>query len=82
MKSAIKKELTIGALAILALALLIFGIDFLKGINVFKAANYYYVQYTDVEGLAISAPVNLNGTLSVSASPMSLSSPVWISWSR
>lgn len=61
MKSAIKKELTIGALAILALALLIFGIDFLKGINVFKAANYYYAQYTDVEGLAISAPVNLNG---------------------
>ena len=40
MKSAIKKELTIGALAILALVLLIFGIDFLKGINVFKAANY------------------------------------------
>lgn len=61
MKSAIKKELTIGGLALLALALLIFGIDFLKGINVFKAANYYYVQYTDVEGLAISAPVNLNG---------------------
>lgn len=61
MKSAIKKELTIGGLAILALALLVFGIDFLKGINVFKAANYYYVQYTDVEGLAISAPVNLNG---------------------
>ena len=61
MKSALKKELMIGALAILALAILIFGIDFLKGINVFKAANYYYVEYTDVEGLAISAPVNLNG---------------------
>ena len=61
MKSALKKELMIGALAILALAILIFGIDFLKGINVFKTANYYYVEYTDVEGLAISAPVNLNG---------------------
>lgn len=61
MKSVLKKELTIGGLAILALALLIFGIDFLKGINVFKAANYYYVEYTDVEGLAISAPVTLNG---------------------
>ncbi|MDE6042619.1 MAG: MlaD family protein [Muribaculaceae bacterium] len=61
MKSALKKELMVGALAILALAILIFGIDFLKGINVFKAANYYYVEYTDVEGLAISAPVNLNG---------------------
>lgn len=61
MKSAVKKELTIGALVIVALAVLILGIDFLKGINVFKAANYYYVEYTDVEGLAISAPVTLNG---------------------
>ena len=61
MKSALKKELTIGALVIVALAVLFIGIDFLKGINVFKAANYYYVQYTNVEGLAISAPVNLNG---------------------
>lgn len=61
MKSALKKELTIGALVIVALAVLFFGIDFLKGVNVFKAANYYYVEYTDVEGLAISAPVNLNG---------------------
>ncbi|MDE6497030.1 MAG: MlaD family protein [Muribaculaceae bacterium] len=61
MKSAVKKELMIGGLVIAALAILIFGIDFLKGINVFKAANYYYVEYTDVEGLAISAPVNLNG---------------------
>ncbi len=61
MKSAVKKELIIGGLVIAALAILIFGIDFLKGINVFKAANYYYVEYTDVEGLAISAPVNLNG---------------------
>ena len=56
MKSALKKELTIGALVIVALAVLFIGIDFLKGINVFKAANYYYVQYTNVEGLAISAP--------------------------
>lgn len=61
MKSVLKKELTIGALVIVALAVLILGIDFLKGVNVFKASNYYYVEYTNVEGLAISAPVTLNG---------------------
>lgn len=61
MKNKQKKELIIGALVLLALALLIFGIDFLKGINVLKAANYYYVEYTNVEGLAVSAPVNING---------------------
>lgn len=61
MKSVLKKELTIGGLVIVALAVLILGIDFLKGVNVFKASNYYYVEYTNVEGLAISAPVTLNG---------------------
>lgn len=61
MKSVLKKELTIGGLVIVALAVLFLGIDFLKGVNVFKASNYYYVEYTNVEGLAISAPVTLNG---------------------
>jgi phospholipid/cholesterol/gamma-HCH transport system substrate-binding protein len=40
---------------------LIFGIDFLKGVNIFKASNYYYVSYENVEGLTVSADVNLNG---------------------
>jgi phospholipid/cholesterol/gamma-HCH transport system substrate-binding protein len=61
MKSVSRKELLIGACAIIALAVLVFGIDFLKGINVFKASNYYYVSYENVEGLAVSAPVNVNG---------------------
>ena len=42
-------------------ALLFFGIDYLKGINVFKAANYYYVSYTNVNGLTVSSPVTING---------------------
>lgn len=46
---------------ILALAILFFGINFLKGVNLFKASNYYYASYTNVEGLAVSAPVTLNG---------------------
>lgn len=56
-----RKEVLIGVSVLAALAILIFGIDFLKGINVFKASNYYYVTYTDVQGLAISAPVTVNG---------------------
>lgn len=61
MKAVARKEVLIGALVIVALAILIFGINFLKGINIFKATNYYYATYTNVEGLALSAPVNLNG---------------------
>lgn len=61
MKKIFRKEVLIGAIVIVALAILFFGIDFLKGINVFKAANYYYVSFTDVQGLAKSAPVTVNG---------------------
>lgn len=56
-----KKEILIGVYVIIAAAILIFGINFLKGVNIFKAANYYYATYTDVNGLAQSAPVTLNG---------------------
>lgn len=60
MKSS-KKELVIGLCVAISLFVLFFGIDFLKGVNVFKAANYYYAQYTNVAGLQVSAPVMLNG---------------------
>lgn len=61
MKLRFSKEIIIGFTAILSLLILFFGIDYLKGINVFKSANYYYASYTDVAGLAQSAPVTLNG---------------------
>ncbi len=61
MKQILRREVLIGACVLVALAILFFGIDFLKGINVFKTANYYYATYSNVEGLAISAPVTVNG---------------------
>ena len=61
MKKLFNRELIIGACVIVALAILFFGIDYLKGINLFKAANYYYVSYTNVAGLTQSAPVTVNG---------------------
>lgn len=51
----------VGVSVLIAAALLYFGINYLKGINILKAANYYYATYTNVEGLAVSAPVTLNG---------------------
>lgn len=61
MKSEYSKEIKIGAAVLVALAAIIFGINYLKGINLFKASNYYLVSYTNVTGLAQSAPVTLNG---------------------
>ena len=56
-----KKEILVGLTVALALVLLFVGINFLKGVNVFKAANYYYASYTNVAGLSTSAPVTING---------------------
>lgn len=56
-----KKEIVIGLCVVIALFALFMGINFLKGINVFKTANYYYASYTNAAGLQVSAPVTLNG---------------------
>lgn len=61
MKTILSKEVAIGASVIIALAILIIGIDFLKGVNIFTPANYYSASFTNVEGLAQSAPVTING---------------------
>lgn len=61
MNKIFRKEVLVGVLVIVACLILFFGINFLKGINLFKAANYFYATYSNVQGLAISAPVTLNG---------------------
>lgn len=61
MKKTYKKELVIGLTVAITLLILFFGIDYLKGVNIFRPANYYYATYTNVDGLAKSAPVTVNG---------------------
>lgn len=55
------KEVKIGIGFVVALFLLYTGINFLKGINIFKPANSYTVVFDDVTGLTLSSPVILNG---------------------
>ena len=40
----ITKEVRIGIAGVAALCLLVFGINYLKGINMFKPASYFYVK--------------------------------------
>lgn len=56
-----KKETKIALTAVAALVLLFVGLNFLKGINVFKSTNTYYVKFKDVAGLAVSNAVYANG---------------------
>lgn len=57
----ITKEVRIGIAGIVALFILIYGINYLKGINMFKPASYFYVKFHDVNGLAKSSPVYADG---------------------
>lgn len=61
MKKLFTREILIGLILIISLAILFLGIDFLKGINVFKSANIYLVEFNDVTGLTEATPVTLNG---------------------
>ena len=55
------KEVKIALTAIVAIVLLFVGLNFLKGVNVFKSTNTYYVKLADAAGLSVSTPVYANG---------------------
>lgn len=55
------KEVKIALTAIVAIALLFVMINFLKGVNVFKSSNTYYIVFHDVVGLSVSNHVYANG---------------------
>ena len=61
MKKFFTKEVMIAVTVIISLCLLYFGIEYLKGINLFRPANFYYAKFERVTGLAVAAPVTING---------------------
>lgn len=61
MKFKFSRELWIGALVIATVAVLYFGVNYLKGINIFNPTNYYYVKFDRVNGLSVSSPITIKG---------------------
>ena len=61
MKKWFGKEVKIALSVLVSILILYIGINYLKGINVMKPSNYYYVQFPSVGGLAQSAPVTIDG---------------------
>lgn len=61
MKNILTKEAKIGLATIASLALLYFGINYLKGINLFQPVNHYYVTFDNVKDVTISSPVFVEG---------------------
>ncbi|MFW6351526.1 MAG: MlaD family protein [Bacteroidota bacterium] len=57
----IKREIKIGVVATLSLLLFLWGLNYLKGEDIFSKQIIYYAVYDDVTGLIESNPVSLNG---------------------
>ncbi len=55
------KEFKVGLFVAITLVLLYFGFNFLKGIDFFSTTNKYYVMYDNIDELAVSNPVLVNG---------------------
>lgn len=57
----ITKEVRIGIAGIAALCILVYGINYLKGIHMFKPSSYFYVKFENINGLTKSSPVFADG---------------------
>lgn len=55
------KELKVGLFSAITLVLLYFGFNFLKGIDFFEKKKIYYAVYDNIDQLAVSNPVLVNG---------------------
>ena len=57
----ITNETKIGALTSIAIVLLIFGFNFLKGKDLFSHSKKYYAVFRNVDGLELSNSVSIKG---------------------
>ncbi len=57
----ITREAKIGFFAVVCLAVLVWGVEFLKGKNVFSRTNTYYAVFMRVDGLKVTNDIMLSG---------------------
>jgi phospholipid/cholesterol/gamma-HCH transport system substrate-binding protein len=55
------KEIKIALVAIVGILIMYFGINFLKGMNLFSTNNAYYMTFDDIQGLGVSTPIYADG---------------------
>lgn len=55
------KEIKIALVAIVGILIMYFGINFLKGMNLFSTNNTYFMTFDDIQGLGASTPIYADG---------------------
>jgi len=61
MAFSVSREFKIGVLVVVAIALFIWGVSFLKGINLFNKRHELYALYPKIDGLIPASPLMLKG---------------------
>jgi phospholipid/cholesterol/gamma-HCH transport system substrate-binding protein len=56
-----KKEIVVGFVVLIAIGLLYFGFNYLKGSDIFASKRQYYAVYNQIDGLTVDNPVQING---------------------
>lgn len=56
-----KKELKIGFVAIITIAMLFVGVNYLKGLNILNSSRNFYAKYENIGGLQVGSSVLVNG---------------------
>ena len=59
--SRLSKEFKAGFVFLLSIVLLVYGLKYLKGLNVFQTDKSYFAVYSDVDGLQVGSSITLNG---------------------
>ncbi|MBL7110542.1 MAG: MCE family protein [Bacteroidales bacterium] len=57
----LSNEVRLGIIITIAIAIVIWGLNFLKGKNILKATNDYYAVYDQIGGLEVNSKVLMNG---------------------
>ena len=55
------KEVKIALVTIVGVVILFFGMNFLKGLNLFSSTADYYIEFKDISGLSSSSPIYADG---------------------
>lgn len=58
---AFTKEVKIALVAIVGVVILFFGMNFLKGLNLFSSTDDYFIEFKDISGLSSSSPIYADG---------------------
>ncbi len=59
--SVVTREFKIGVIVVISIFVLVMGVNYLKGVNLFEKSTPYFAVYENVDGLATANPVIYNG---------------------